>query len=289
MKPRFSSWSSKFNLLRPQGAEIGVFLLVISRACFQLTTNKKPLTAAAGGASILARGIASPPPLTLVCDILSFASGSPTYTNFEVSGLIACLKQRINSTFSMSSSPYSEENESSPSESVTLTDAAGRSLNCYIEHSVEVEGSEYLLLLPMDSPVEIVAWSEDGEEEAILLEDDAEIDKVFADAQAVLSELNLALKRTAYALTVAGELPPVEEQDILTLEVEEEGSDLEAEEFQFLASFYHEEQEYAVYTPLDPLLFFARQNDSGKPELLSPEEFKKVQPLLEEMLFDELE
>ena len=189
----------------------------------------------------------------------------------------------------MSSSPYSEENEPSPSESVTLTDAAGRSLNCYVEHSVEVEGSEYLLLLPMDSPVEIVAWSDDGEEEAILLEDDAEIDKVFADAQAVLSELNLALKRTAYALTVAGELPAVEEQDILTLEVEEEGSDLEAEEFQFLASFYHEEQEYAVYTPLDPLLFFARQNDSGKPELLSPEEFKKVQPLLEEMLFDELE
>jgi hypothetical protein len=189
----------------------------------------------------------------------------------------------------MSSSPFPEENESSQAESVILTDATGRSLTCYIEHSVEVEGVEYLLLLPVDSPIEIVAWNEEGEEEATLVEDDAEIDKIFADAQAVLSEQNLVLKRTAYALTAAGELPEVEEQDILTLEIDEEGTNLEPEEFQFLASFYHEEQEYAVYTPLDPLLFFARMNESGKPELLSPEEFKKVQPLLEELLFDEVE
>ncbi len=44
-----------------------------------------------------------------------------------------------------------------------------------------------------------------------------------------------------------------------------------------------------LYTYFDPLLFFARENQDGKPELLSPDEFKKVQPLLEEMLFDELE
>ncbi|HEY9872377.1 MAG TPA: DUF3727 domain-containing protein [Candidatus Obscuribacterales bacterium] len=189
----------------------------------------------------------------------------------------------------MPSSPYPEDNDSSQPESVTLTDAAGRSLTCYIEHSVEVEGTEYLLLLPVDSPVEIVAWNEDAEEEATLLEDDAEIDKIFGDAQAVLSELNLTLKRTAYSLTASGELPPVDEQDILTLEMDEEGTDLEPEEFQFLASFYHEEQEYAIYTPLDPLLFFARLDGKGKPELLSPEEFKKVQPMLEELLFDEME
>jgi hypothetical protein len=56
-----------------------------------------------------------------------------------------------------------------------------------------------------------------------------------------------------------------------------------------LASFYHEEQEYAIYTPLDPLMFFARINEVNHPELLSPEEFRKLQPLLEEQLFDELE
>jgi Protein of unknown function (DUF3727) len=105
----------------------------------------------------------------------------------------------------------------------------------------------------------------------------------------VLAEQNLTLKRTAYTLTVAGELPEMDEEEILTIEVEESDVELEPEEFQLLASFYHEEQEYGVYTPLDPLLFLARTNSKGEPELLSPEEFKKVQPLLEDLLFDELE
>jgi hypothetical protein len=155
-----------------------------------------------------------------------------------------------------------------------------------------VEGSEYLLLLPVDSPVEIVVWDDEEDEDladATLLEDDEDIDLIFSDAQAVLAEQNLTLKRTAYTLTVAGELPPVEEEDILTIEIEEENVELEPEQFQLLASFYHEEQEYGIYTPLDPLLFFAKRNKAGQPELLSPEEFKKVQPLLEELLFDELD
>ncbi|HAJ62804.1 MAG TPA: DUF3727 domain-containing protein [Cyanobacteria bacterium UBA8543] len=192
----------------------------------------------------------------------------------------------------MFSSEFPKENGQSANGNVTLTDEVGRSLNCYIEHSLEVEGSEYLLLLPVDAPVEIVVWNEDEEDEeegdATLLEDD-EIDSIFSDAQAVLAEQNLTLKRTAFTLTVAGELPPVNEDEMLTIEMEEDDVELEPEQFQLLASFYHEEQEYGIYTPLDPLLFFAKRNKAGQPELLSPEEFKKVQPLLEELLFDELD
>ena len=190
----------------------------------------------------------------------------------------------------MFSSESPEENEHSHTSSVTLTDETGRSLTCYIERSLFVEDQEYVLLLPVDSAIEIFAWQTDGEdEEAIPLEDDAAIDKVFATAEAVLAEQNLILKRTAFSLTVEGELPPVEDTELFTLEMEEEGTELEPEQLQLLASFYDEEQEYAIYTPLDPLLFFARLSESGKPELLSPEEFRKVQPLLEEQLFDELE
>src|SRR4028118_2270815 len=193
----------------------------------------------------------------------------------------------------MFSSEFPQENGQAGNGSVLLTDEAGRSLSCYIEHSLEVEGSEYLLLLPVDSPVEIVVWDDnddnDDEADATLLEDDADIELIFSDAQAVLAEQNLTLKRTAYTLTVAGELPAVDEDEILTIEVEEDDVELEPEQFQLLASFYHEEQEYGIYTPLDPLLFFAQRNEAGVPELLSPEEFKKVQPLLEELLFDELE
>ena len=183
-----------------------------------------------------------------------------------------------------------EENEHSQASSVTLTDEAGRTLNCYIERSLDVDDQEYVLLLPVDSAVEIFAWQVDGEEEeAIPVEEEATLDRIFTTAEAVLAEQNLLLKRTAFALTVAGELPPVEDTELFTLEIEEEGAELEPEQLQLLASFYHEEQEYAIYTPLDPLLFFARLTSTGQPELLSPEEFRKVQPLLEEQLFDELE
>ncbi|WP_016953510.1 DUF3727 domain-containing protein [Anabaena sp. PCC 7108] len=190
----------------------------------------------------------------------------------------------------MSSSQFSDENDHANLGSITLTDDSGRSLECYVEHSLSVDGQEYVLLLPVDSPIEIFAWQDEGdEEEAILVEDDATINRVFSTAQAVLSEQNLVVKNTAYALTVAGDLPPVEESELFTLEIEDDEADLEPEQLQLLASFYHEDQEYAVYTPLDPLLFFARITDTGKPELLSPEEFRKVQPLLEEHLFNQVE
>ncbi|MBW4646775.1 MAG: DUF3727 domain-containing protein [Goleter apudmare HA4340-LM2] len=190
----------------------------------------------------------------------------------------------------MFSSQFPEENDRAHAGSITLTDDKGRNLECYIEHSLAVDGQEYVLLLPVDSPVEIFAWQgEDEDEEAVLVEDDDTIDKIFGTAQAVLSEQNLILKNTAYALTVAGELPPVEESELFTLEIEDDEAELEPEQLQLLTSFYDEEQEYAIYTPLDPLLFFARISKAGLPELLSPEEFRKVQPLLEEHLFNEVE
>ena len=190
----------------------------------------------------------------------------------------------------MYSSGFSEENDRLDATAITLTDEKGRSLQCYVEHSLSVREQEYLLLLPVDSPIEIFAWQNTGkEEEAILIEDDAHIEAIFSTAQAVLSEQNLVIKNTAYALTVVGELPPVEESEIFTLEIEDEETDLEPEQLQLLTSFYHQEQEYAIYTPLDPLLFFARINKQGQPELLSPEEFRQVQPLLEEHLFDQVE
>ncbi|MDF5719201.1 MAG: DUF3727 domain-containing protein [Rhizonema sp. PD37] len=190
----------------------------------------------------------------------------------------------------MSPSQFPEENDNAQVGSIILMDEQERSLECYIEHSLVVDEQEYVLLLPVDSPVEIFAWQGDGEEEeAILVEDDQIIDQIFGTAQAVLAEQNLLLKNTAYALTVAGELPPVEESELFTLEIEDDNADLEPEQLQLLTSFYYEDREYAIYTPLDPLLFFARTSKTGNHVLLSPEEFRKVQPLLEEHLFNEVE
>jgi hypothetical protein len=170
---------------------------------------------------------------------------------------------------------------------ITVTDEKGRTLNCYVEHSLKLADQEYVLLLPIDSPVEIFAWEESeesDEEAAIPIEAEAKIDEIFSVAKAVLEEQNLTLKRTAITLTVEGDLPDLDE--------EEEEFEEEEEELQLLASFYFQEQEYAIYTPLDPFLILARLDEEGRPQLLSPEEMQKLEPLLpmlEDQLFDELE
>jgi Protein of unknown function (DUF3727)/Protein of unknown function (DUF1292) len=191
----------------------------------------------------------------------------------------------------MFSSPNPKENGNSDEVSVTLTDEVGRSLTCNVEYSMNVEGQDYVLLLPVDSPVEIFTWhGDDSDEAAILVEDETEIDKIFDTARVVLQEQNLSLQRTAVTLTVVGELPEFPDEDLAPDAESENESDFE--ELLWLTSFYHEEQEYAIYTPLDPFFILARMSDDGKPELLSPEEYQKLEPLLpmlEDQFFDELE
>lgn len=193
----------------------------------------------------------------------------------------------------MSSSQYNPENELDDTEVITLTDESGRSLDCYIENALETDEITYLLLMPIDTPVVILAWDEETEQDdysnAVLVEDEAEIEKIFPDAKAVLAELDLMLKMTGYTLTVSGELPPLEDEGILTLELESDDQEgLEPEELQFLVSFYHLEQKYSIYTPLAPLLFLATYDQWGKIELVSPED-RDIQPILEELLFEEMD
>ncbi|MFN9174778.1 MAG: DUF3727 domain-containing protein, partial [Synechocystis sp.] len=149
--------------------------------------------------------------------------------------------------------------------------------------------AQYLLLMPVDIPVVIIAWEdedEDEDSEAILLEDEEEIEAIFPDAKAVLAELDLSLKYTAYTLTVSGELPPIEDDDILTLEIEDGDETLEPEELQFLASFYHQDQRYGIYKSLAPLLFLAKAISETEVELVHPEN-DELNHILEELLFDE--
>lgn len=193
----------------------------------------------------------------------------------------------------MSSLEYPQENGQDPAEIRILKDAEGRALSCYIEHSFTINSQEYVLLMPVDSPVEIFAWpeEEDDMEEPIPVEE-SEIDEIFEVAKAVLAEQNLSLKRTGIVLTVSGDLPDFEE--IEREEGEEElPEDSDYEELQLLASFYNEEREYSIYTPLDPFFILARLNADGQPELLSDEELEEIEPMLpsiegmiEERLFD---
>ncbi|WP_107670582.1 DUF3727 domain-containing protein [Cyanothece sp. BG0011] len=196
----------------------------------------------------------------------------------------------------MSSFEYNQESDSEDIDRVTLTDEVGRTLDCYVENAMEGNDGTYLLLMPVDIPVVILSWDSEEEEgddseeisNAVLLEDQVDIDEVFPDAKAVLAELDLTLKLTAFTLTVTGELPPIEDDGILTLELENDGPSLDSEELQFLKDFYHHQQKYSIYTPLSPLLFLAKYNLLGKVELVSPED-EEMQVILEELLFDEMD
>jgi hypothetical protein len=196
----------------------------------------------------------------------------------------------------MSSSKLNPDSNFDEAERIVLQDEQGRSLECYIENTLETDDFVYLLLTPVDTPVVILAFDddEDGDEDisddALILEDSKEIDPVFADAKAVLSEQNLTLQYTAYSLTVSGELPPIEDESILSLELESDDDDdeesEETEELQYLASFYSQDQKYSIYTPLTALLFVATYDQFGQVKLVSPDE-EDIQPILEELLFEE--
>jgi hypothetical protein len=173
---------------------------------------------------------------------------------------------------------------------LTLSDETGRSLSCYIELMLEHDGKEYALVQPVDYPVEVFAWEgeEDSEDATLVGVEDAELAKIFDTAKAVLGEQNLKLKHTALCLTVEGELPDVDEDEVLTLEIDQDGQ-VEEEDFQPLTmSFFHEEREYAIYTPLNPVMFVARLQPGKPPTLISPEEFKVLQPLIDQQLEDQM-
>ena len=180
-----------------------------------------------------------------------------------------------------------DQNEQYEEETLTIVDEAGRSLPCYIEQSLEVDDMTYLLLVPVDIPVILMSINQDeGEEvEAAMLDDDEDIAFIFDNAKAVLAEQNLYLHHTAYTLTATGELPPIEEEQVLTLDGGDEENELE-EELQSLCYFFHEDQKYGIYTPLTPLLFFARYDAENRLELVSPDQENLI-PILEELLSEE--
>lgn len=101
---------------------------------------------------------------------------------------------------------------------VVLVDDQGRSLACYVDRTLEVDERPYLLLSPVDAPVELFAWGEAGD--TLLDLDEEELARIFPIARDVLAEQNLTLLDTALTLTAQGELPQAEETETLFLDYE---------------------------------------------------------------------
>ncbi len=177
------------------------------------------------------------------------------------------------------------ENGQADRQVVALEDAAGRSLLCWVEHSFHLTGTDYLLLVPVDAPAMVLTWEENEADSAEVtwIEDSEALAELLPDARAVLAEQNLILQDAAYTLTIAGELPEPAEENILTVELEEEAAEPDEEELLYLTEFYHNERAYEIYTPLEPLLLPAKQAGQQL-QLLEPEEVEQIQPYLQSWL-----
>ena len=167
------------------------------------------------------------------------------------------------------------ENYDAPT--LILKDSSNDELFCYLEQIVKVEGIEYALLTPVDTPVTLFKINE--KDEPVLIEKIEKNEQILKNADAVLQEHDLSLVRSAVTLTVSGEL----EEPVYDYIEEDEVNNDESETYELLVNFNVLNDEYGLYVPLDPFFIVAKIVTNGA-ILVEDEEFDRVQPLIESEL-----
>ena len=160
---------------------------------------------------------------------------------------------------------------------ILLKDSSEDELFCYLEQIVNVQGNEYALLTPVDTPVTLFKINEKDEPE--LIEKIEKNEQILKNADAVLQEHDLRLVRSAVTLTVSGEL---EEPVYDDLEEDDIDND-DKESYQFLVNFNVLDAEYELYIPLDPFFIVGKIVENGA-VLIENDEFDRIQPLIESEL-----
>ena len=168
-------------------------------------------------------------------------------------------------------------NDNYEAQTLILNDSNGNELFCYLEQLVSVEGEEYALLTPVDTPVSLFKINEGEEPE--LIEKIDKNEQILKNAEAVLQEHDLRLIRSAVTLTVSGEL----EEPIYDELEEEDYIDDDSESYEMLVNFKLFDQEYGLYIPLDPFFIVGKLKDK-RALLIEDDEFDKIQPLIESEL-----
>jgi hypothetical protein len=168
-----------------------------------------------------------------------------------------------------------------------VRDERGRELLCYLEQLVPLDGNDYGLLTPVDTPVLLVHLPENEEEDPEEIDNWEEHEPVLAIAESVLQEHNLTLVRSAVMLTVTGDfdgngIDDEEEDEEEEIEDSEELDDEGGDLFESLLDrpFYVGEEQYDLFIPLDPFFVVARV-ENGAGVLVVGEALERIQPRLE--------
>ncbi len=176
------------------------------------------------------------------------------------------------------SSDTPSSNSSGDVPTVLVRDASGRQLLCFLEQLIPLDGQDYALLTPVDTPVCLVKIAADEDSDDEVIEELDQAGAILSVADVVLQEHDRTLVRSAVTLTVSGELeePDPEELDEDLDDEDDEDSDL----YEMLIQFRHNDQEYGLFIPLDPFFVVARMAN-GEGVLVEGEEFERVQPRIE--------
>ncbi len=169
---------------------------------------------------------------------------------------------------------------------VLVRDGRGRQLLCFLEQLIPLDGHDYALLTPVDTPVCLVrmASGEADDEDEVIEEVDAS-EAILSVADVVLQEHDLTLVRSAVTLTVSGELEEPDPEEFDDELDEESDGDEDTDLYEMLIQFRADGQEYGLYIPLDPFFVVARM-DNSEAVLVEGEEFERVQPRIEAELED---
>ena len=167
----------------------------------------------------------------------------------------------------------SSTNKNGEVPTLLVKDSQGSDLLCFLEQVVPLEGNEYALLTPVDTPVTLFQLIDDQDPK--LIETIEKNEPILEVADVVLQEHDLRLVRSAITLTVSGELDEPEPE-----EIEEEDIDDESETYELLVNFRVENNEYGLYIPLDPFFIVGKLED-GEVKLVEGEEFDKIQSGIE--------
>lgn len=168
---------------------------------------------------------------------------------------------------------------------ITVKNRKGGEIKCILEHTIPLDGNDYLLLTPVDLPVCLVRMSkgEGGKDE--IIEDIEGAEDILCVADSALAGYGLTLVRSANTLTVSGEI-----EDLVGVEIDEEmeegmeEGDEEIDLYELLIPFFQVDgQEYGIYFPLDAFFVVARMEGAEALEVESGE-MEQIRTRLEEKL-----
>ena len=103
-------------------------------------------------------------------------------------------------------------NNSGDVPTLLVKDSEGRDLLCFLEQLIPLDGQDYALLTPVDTPVCLFRLKDGDEPE--LIDSITSNEPILSVADVVLQEHDLTLVRSAVTLTVNGELDEPDPEDL---------------------------------------------------------------------------